>query len=204
MTVAASHPIHSCRKRDIGWQRGFLILLAFRWCCFPACCRPDLKVQNPQCSFQFLSHPSSVYLQVNSLPWAAFFHVSGYRPKCCWEQLVIYLQSDRETAKYRWYQNPNVCRNPYLLHKAMERFGLLHYQAERSTSPLACNSIALPLIFRRECHMLSQDSWGLRVLSFTLLYATELSKLCFLCYQLSNHPQSAPKCWFWGMSKLEG
>lgn len=51
--VPASHPTHSSRKCDIRWQLRFLI----RWCCFLACCRPDLKVQD--------SHPFSQYLRAS-------------------------------------------------------------------------------------------------------------------------------------------
>lgn len=61
--VEASHPTHSSRKCDIRWQKRFSI----RWCCFLACSRPDLKVQN--------SHPFSQYLK------ASFSSVSYLYPR---------------------------------------------------------------------------------------------------------------------------
>lgn len=176
MTAAASHPIHNCRKRDIGWQTGFLTLLAFRWCCFLACCRPDLKVQNSQCSFQFLPHPSSVYLKGNSLPWATSFFCFRIQWKMMLRAAVDLPSIWQRNSKIQVISEPkSVQKSVSLLHKVIESSGLLHYQAEQSTGPVDFISIALPLIFRYECHILSQGSRGLCILSSTLLYATEFS-----------------------------
>lgn len=163
--VAASHPTHSSRKCDIRWQQRFSI----RWCCFLACCRPDIKVQN--------SHPFSLYLK-------ASFSAVSYLFPCFTIQckMMLKVAGDVPTIwlRDRKIQEISEPRPEHkyssLMQKVMESSACLQYQAGQSTShPLACNSIPMLLIFRCEWHFFPRTPRVWHMLSSTSMDATKLS-----------------------------